>query len=240
MRIRLPLVLGLAALLVTAAVVAQGRSAVSVGESRPLFGAVWLPTIPLPAGDPPPPPSERVDEADSADQTSLAGDLTGRLIVALPIVLLCLALLVGLVGAVRRRRIGAAAPTAPMEDDQAGEHRAATSARLLVAARAASEQLRERTGGSPADAVVAAWLRLEQAAAGAGTRRLPHQTPTEFAAAVLAEHTTNEPALEDLRVRYERARFGLPNQTTAADAAAARAALGQIMRALAAQRVGGR
>jgi hypothetical protein len=226
MRTRLPLVLGLAALLVTAAVVAQGRSAVSVGESRPLFGAIWLPAIPVPAVDP---PSEQVDPDD---QSGFAGEIIGRLIVALPVVLLGLALLVGLIGAVRRRRLGAATPAVPMADDEAGERRAATSARLLDAAQAASEQLREHTGGPPADAVVAAWLRLEDAAAGAGTCRLPHQTPTEFAAAVLAEHTINEPALEELRVRYERARFGLPNQTTAADAAAARAALDQIARAL--------
>jgi Domain of unknown function (DUF4129) len=83
-------------------------------------------------------------------------------------------------------------------------------------------------GGPPSGAVVAAWVELERSAAATGTEREPHQTPTEFTAAIIADHTVDTAALRDLRVLYHRARFGTPGDVTAADAMAARSALEKI------------
>ena len=60
---------------------------------------------------------------------------------------------------------------------------------------------------SATDAVIAAWLALEEAAASSGVRRAPAQTPTEFTLAVL-ERTAAEPAeTRELLALYHRARF---------------------------------
>ncbi|WP_369372782.1 DUF4129 domain-containing protein [Promicromonospora sp. Populi] len=59
----------------------------------------------------------------------------------------------------------------------------------------------------PRDAVVAAWVALEEAAARAGTHRNPAQTPTEFAGTVLAATPAPPTAVTHLRTLYQRARF---------------------------------
>lgn len=59
----------------------------------------------------------------------------------------------------------------------------------------------------PRDAVVAAWVALEEAAERAGTRRDPAQTPTEFAGTVLAATPAPPAAVARLRTLYQRARF---------------------------------
>ncbi|MEU4364883.1 DUF4129 domain-containing protein [Promicromonospora sp. NPDC023987] len=59
----------------------------------------------------------------------------------------------------------------------------------------------------PRDAVVAAWVALEDAAARAGAHRNPAQTPTEFAGAVLATTPAPPAAVARLRTLYQRARF---------------------------------
>lgn len=83
----------------------------------------------------------------------------------------------------------------------------------------------------PRDAVVAAWVALEEAAARAGTRRDPAQTPTEFTGTVLAATPAPAGAVTRLRTLYQRARFtDRPVDTTAVDQA--RAALAEIARSL--------
>lgn len=59
----------------------------------------------------------------------------------------------------------------------------------------------------PRDAVVAAWVALEEAAARAGAHRDPAQTPTEFAGTVLAATPAPPAAVTRLRTLYQRARF---------------------------------
>ncbi|MFC7612948.1 DUF4129 domain-containing protein [Actinokineospora soli] len=102
---------------------------------------------------------------------------------------------------------------------------------LRAAVRAGAVDLTARPSGPPGDAVVAAWLVLESAAASCGTRRAPAETASEFTARVLTEHAVDARALADLRSRYHRARFA--GQATDADAAAARAALARIEETLA-------
>lgn len=229
MRTRLPLVLGLAGLLLIAAVVAQGRSAIPTGESRPLLGEISLPRIQLPA----PPSGVSAPDREPEEPPSGAAEVGALLVVVVPLTLLGLAILIGLIQVVRRLR-GDLGPTVPPAAEEDGEQdQPATQAMLLAAARQAREELRQHTGGPLANAVIAAWMRLEAAAAGAGTGRLPHQTPTEFTHAVLARHTMRTPDLDQLRVLYQRARFDATHQTSHADAAAARTALDHIVHALA-------
>lgn len=98
---------------------------------------------------------------------------------------------------------------------------------VAAAVRAAERELREQADGSPADAIIAAWLALEDAAAGAGVLRAPHQTPTEFTMDVLAASKVDAAALAELRRCYQRARFGTV-PATERDVATAMAALRRI------------
>ena len=70
---------------------------------------------------------------------------------------------------------------------------------------------RLRQGGEPSDAVIAAWVALEDAARRSGVRRDPAATPTEFALEVLGRTAADRHATRSLLARYERVRFsGLP------------------------------
>lgn len=62
-------------------------------------------------------------------------------------------------------------------------------------------------GADPDDAIVSAWMTLETAAAEAGVRRRPSQTPTEFAIAVLDRTGADTVAVRRLLGLYRRARF---------------------------------
>lgn len=59
----------------------------------------------------------------------------------------------------------------------------------------------------PQDAVIAAWLELEQAAASSGVERAPSDTPTEFTTAVLDATRADPAATRTLLGLYHRARF---------------------------------
>lgn len=88
-----------------------------------------------------------------------------------------------------------------------------------------------RSAARPVDAVVAAWVRLEEAAAASGLPRDPAATPTEFTLAVL-DRTDADPAVtRALLDLYLRARFG-EEHLDADDVAAARRAVDLIGAAL--------
>ena len=100
----------------------------------------------------------------------------------------------------RRRDAPAAAP-----DDSLGDARPEqASARLDAAAQAGLADLSDET--DPRRAVIAAWLRLEAAAA-AGTVRRPAETPGELAERVLAEHAVSPVTLRRLVDLYREARY---------------------------------
>ena len=61
--------------------------------------------------------------------------------------------------------------------------------------------------GLVADAIVACWLGLEEAAARAGTRRRPAETSAELTERVLAEHQVSAQTLRRLAALYREARF---------------------------------
>ncbi|GGI08178.1 hypothetical protein GCM10011354_27790 [Egicoccus halophilus] len=92
---------------------------------------------------------------------------------------------------------------------------------MLDAARALEDRR------APADAVIAAWLALEQAAEVSGVRRRPAQTPTEFTVAVLERTAADAATTNELLALYHRARFsGRPVGPD--DVARARDCLGRL------------
>lgn len=85
----------------------------------------------------------------------------------------------------------------------------------------------------PVDAVIAAWVALEEGAAGSGIVRDPASTPTEFTVAVLDRAPVDPTATRTLLGLYLRARFG-EEQMTGADVTAATEAVRLLAEGLAA------
>lgn len=83
----------------------------------------------------------------------------------------------------------------------------------------------------PRDAVVAAWVAVEEEAARQGTDRDPAQTPTEFATTLLDRTPAPRDAVGRLRDLYHLARF-TRRPVTPEQAHAARQALTEIARSL--------
>jgi hypothetical protein len=59
----------------------------------------------------------------------------------------------------------------------------------------------------PRRAVIACWVRLEDAAAAAGTPRHPGDTPTDLVARLLAAHRVSRPVLDEFAAVYREARY---------------------------------
>ena len=80
---------------------------------------------------------------------------------------------------------------------------------LPVLRRGVTEAQRflEQIAGRPTDAIIAAWIALEEAAADSGVRRRPSETPTEFTVAVLQRTHADPDATAELLALYHRARF---------------------------------
>jgi hypothetical protein len=76
----------------------------------------------------------------------------------------------------------------------------------------------------PADAIMRAWLGLQQTAEDSGVVRTAAETPTEFTSRIMGRVFADDSAIKTLLALYLRTRFG-DHPVTAADVAAARAAL---------------
>ena len=72
---------------------------------------------------------------------------------------------------------------------------------------AIDEGIEAMAAGPVDDVVVECWVRLEEAAAGAGVARLPSETPSELAARVLADLAAPAAAIDALLERYRTARY---------------------------------
>lgn len=80
----------------------------------------------------------------------------------------------------------------------------------------------------PADAVVRAWLGLQETAEESGIVRRPSETPTEFTSRILSGAFADDRALRTLLRLYLRTRFG-DHPVTAEDVAEVRDALQQLV-----------
>jgi hypothetical protein len=81
----------------------------------------------------------------------------------------------------------------------------------------------------PADAIVRAWLGLQETAAESGIVRRAAETPTEFTSRILSRAFTDDRAVRTLLRLYLRTRFG-DHPVTTDDVATVRAALQELVR----------
>lgn len=147
--------------------------------------------------------------------------LAAKIILGLVIVMAVLAITLSLLNFLRnRRRLGVGQVTEAVE----GTIDTVTRLRLKEAVVEARDLL-AREGGRPRDAVIEAWVTLENAA---DHKRAPHETATEFTVGLLEKENADEGALRELRTLYQRARFG-QGDMDADSTARARAALERIM-----------
>jgi heme exporter protein D len=91
-------------------------------------------------------------------------------------------------------------------DAATGRHGARTAEELVAALDAGLEELSD-TDRDPRRAVIACWVRLEQAAAAAGTPRNPGDSPTDLVGRLLREQRVDERALAALLAVYREARY---------------------------------
>ncbi len=98
--------------------------------------------------------------------------------------------------------------------------------RLLTGIELALEVLDQ--GREPADAVVRAWLGLQETAQESGIVRRKAETPTEFTARILGRVFVDDRAVRTLLRLYLRARFG-DHPVTAQDVTEVREALRQLV-----------
>ncbi|MCI7457458.1 DUF4129 domain-containing protein [Actinomyces urogenitalis] len=102
----------------------------------------------------------------------------------------------------------------------------------LLSPSQASRQVEALRHGSPANAIVTAWMALERDVTQAGVGTRPHETSTELVLRVLAQRQVPAAAIEDLASLYREARFSSHEMTEAArkqargDLAQVHAALG--------------
>ncbi|MEV6343510.1 DUF4129 domain-containing protein [Actinoplanes sp. NPDC051851] len=87
-----------------------------------------------------------------------------------------------------------------------GPRRARTAEDLVAALDAGLEELSD-TDRDPRRAVIACWVRLEEAAAAAGTPRHPGDSPTDLVGRLLAEHQVDAAVLAGLLEVYREARY---------------------------------
>ena len=155
-----------------------------------------------------PPPAPAPTGAPEAQSTPDALTVVA-VVLAVAGALLILALLVLLA---RRVMTARAAPAEEETDDlPAGDAVAAGDAPAIPLADlqdAVQRALRHvDDAATPHDAVVAAWVALEDAAADHGTTRDPAETPTEFTGRLLAATPAPPASVAELRALYAEARF---------------------------------
>jgi hypothetical protein len=203
----------------------------------------WIVSLNLPSWGHPNEPMPSMPQFTVAPQERTADDQAiGQTLATVGTVLFVL-LVAGLVALgvyrlVRRLRAAwrpEAAEVEPgqLDGDVPGEAVSVDLASLATAVARAQAHLEGHV--EPADAVVAAWVALEDEAALQGTARHPAQTPTEFTSVLLDHTPAPRDAVATLRGLYHRARF-TSRPVTAPDVLSAREALARIAGAIDAPR----
>ena len=216
-----PLLVGVVLLVLLAVLSATGESAVEVGQG-------WVPGFDQ--AEEAPPSLFRDPGDDFQTPPVLRAVLAGvmLLIMLATLVLILLGLLAIVLGARFERRRRRKKARAIGIVGEAAEHGDVFRIDLMRRAAGGALEWLQARSGDPGDAVVLAWLMLEQAAADSGLVRQPHQTPTEFTSAVLAQLRVDAGALDRLRRLYQRARFS-GHQVTEDDVQAAQDALHRVI-----------
>lgn len=164
----------------------QNRFDLTPPEAQPL-------PVPPPAATFSPPPL--LDEVEPRDPIGLR--VLGFVLLAVAVAVVVWRLLLWWWHTPRRAaaRLGASVVAEP-------EPELPVLRRGVAAARRSLDEVAD-----PTDAILAAWLALEEAAAHSGVGRRPAQTPTEFTVAVLAATRADADATGELLALYHRARF---------------------------------
>ncbi|HEU4421066.1 MAG TPA: DUF4129 domain-containing protein [Pilimelia sp.] len=154
------------------------------------------------------PPREPVQESEQALPPGPVDPSTGSdwllaLAAGLGLALLIAVVVAGLVIAIRdqlRRRPGGGAA------DPVPGSRTAASDDVVAALDAGLVEL-DDADGDPRRAVIACWVRLERAAAAAGTPRHIADTPTDLVTRLLAGHSVSATVLAGFAAVYREARY---------------------------------
>jgi hypothetical protein len=159
-------------------------------------------------------PDDELDPGAAGDQSGLQPlDLTWVVVILGMILLTVLILLILRFLRRLRRPVGGAQPPRGLAADL--EVPPEPDIPVLLRGVSAARELLTRFA-EPSDAVVAAWLALEDAADRSGVHRRPSATPTEFTFAVLAATPAPPDATRELLDLYRTARFST-HPITAAD-----------------------
>ncbi|BCY05709.1 DUF4129 domain-containing protein [Actinoplanes sp. L3-i22] len=163
-------------------------------STTPTTQAPLLPPTPNPSAIP---PTETPVEA-ARGLPDWLGTLT-TVLLAFLVVAMVIVLVFALLRDANRRRKN--------RTGRRGPRRAANTAEDLVAALDAGLEELSDTDRDPRRAVIACWVRLEQAAAEAGTPRHPGDSPTDLISRLLAEQRVDAAVLAALMEVYREARY---------------------------------
>jgi uncharacterized protein DUF4129 len=185
------------------AAVAAGHSALEVRRAEPALPAA--PGAQEDFSEPVTPswsplPSEEIVQAEPSDLPGWLAPLATVLCVAVVLVVVGLVawtLLRDAVAKRRRRAVDYRTEPAPP---------ARTADEVVAALDAGLDDLSD-TDGDPRRAVIACWLRLEQAAAAAGTPRQIGDSPTDLVSRLLHTHDVSADVLAALADVYREARY---------------------------------
>jgi hypothetical protein len=174
--------------------------------------ATRLPTPERTAGTPAAPPTRPAvpDMTSSASPRGApaAADLPAWVGTILLVVvgLVTLALVVGVVYLIRRYVRIKVSPRRPRPVLETESEPAPAAEELHAAVSAGIEELADDSA-DPRRAVIGCWLRLEAAAAAAGTGREAHETPADLVERVLTAHEVDPEPLRLLVALYRQARY---------------------------------
>ncbi|MEV7329113.1 DUF4129 domain-containing protein [Micromonospora sp. NPDC093244] len=199
---------GVIALLLAGAALASGNSSIGASRIPPVEQVPWVPEYPTAE----PPPSIPVEPRDAGEATQAQ---IPQWIATVAMVLLGLAILAALsylgwilLRGLRRRRATRALPA------QRSRRTAEGTAREVVAALDAGLVDLDDQATDPRVAVIACWVRLEEAAATAGVPRRTGDTPTDLVSRLLrGDPDAGVPAivsadvLAELAYVYREARY---------------------------------
>ena len=123
------------------------------------------------------------------------------------IVLVAVVTAAGIAGwIVVRRRVAASQSDPVVLSRRVAVRSAAVGTEVVAAVEASLAQLSD-TDADPRRAVIACWVRLEQAAAAAGTPKHIGDSPTDLVARLLHGHRVSPAALDGLATVYREARY---------------------------------
>ena len=195
-------------LLLCAWVAAAGPVAIFRAPDANAFSTARAPRLGLRAVEQRPPPPKKIYTSTDANEAVVAVIVWGLKLAIVGIVATVLFLIA--------REFLRRGPAPPLR--RAGRpHRHAARG----PARGGERPARGLQTGTPSNAIVACWVRLEAEVAAAGFRHDSSRTSTEIVATVLREYDVDETALRDLAGLFREARFSAHELTEAHRARAA-------------------